>query len=183
MEAASRPAVAAAGQLAEPDIYVTERCVIITNVIGAATLAALLASAAPAQVANGDVPRALFITQMDQEFGKMDADKNGKVTRAEIEGYDRAVALGNARTRAQATFNQLDIDRNGQLSPAEFMKLVTASPAVDGRPMLATLDLNKDGQISLIEHRAGKLSNFDRIDADKDGVVTVAELKAAGVGK
>jgi hypothetical protein len=56
-------------------------------------------------------------------------------------------------------------------------------PPADGRPLIAKLDLNKDGQISLIEHRAGKLSRFDQIDADKDGIVTVAEMKAAGVIK
>ena len=42
---------------------------------------------------------------------------------------------------------------------------------------------NKDGRIGLIEHGGGKLSHYDRIDSDKDGVVTVAEMKAAGVIK
>lgn len=156
---------------------------VITNVIGGATFAALLTSAASAQVASGDVPRALFITQMDQEYGKMDADKNGKVTRAEIEANDRAVAVASARARALATFAQLDTDHSGQLSQPEFLKLVTGMPPVDGRPLLGALDLNKDGQISLVEYRTGKLTNFDRLDTDKDGIVTVAELKAGGVGK
>lgn len=39
------------------------------------------------------------------------------------------------------------------------------------------------GKIGLIEHRAGKLSSYDQIDSDKDGVVSVTELKAAGVIK
>ncbi|MEO7814967.1 MAG: hypothetical protein ABIR87_05935 [Sphingomicrobium sp.] len=155
---------------------------IIRTVIATAILAFSLGSAAGGQgTDNGSVPRASYITTMDQEFGKMDADKNGKVSRAEIESYDRAVAVGNARARAQATFVQLDVDRNGQVSQAEFMKLVTGTPPADGRPLLAKLDSNKDGMISLIEHRAGKLSYFDQIDTDKDGVVTVAEMKAAGV--
>lgn len=153
---------------------------IIHTFMATAMLAVSLGSAAGAQ-GNGNVPRSTYITTMDQEYGKMDAHKNGKVTRAEIEGYDRVVALGNARARAQATFVQLDVDKNGQISPTEFMKLVTGTPPADGRPLLAKLDLNKDGAISLIEHRAGKLSYFDQIDTDKDGVVTVAEMKAAGV--
>ena len=153
---------------------------IIHTFMATAMLAVSLGSAAGAQ-GNGNVPRSTYITTMDQEYGKMDADKNGKVTRAEIGGYDRVVALGNARARAQATFVQLDVDRNGQVSQAEFMKLVTGTPPADGRPLLAKLDSNKDGMISLIEHRAGKLSYFDQIDTDKDGVVTVAEMKAAGV--
>lgn len=162
----------------------TERCVIIRTAIGAFILGAAISGAAIGQAApNANVPRTDYIATMDVEFRKMDADKNGQVTRAEIEAYDRAVAVGNARARAQATFIALDVDKNGQLSPVEFLKLVTGTPPADGRPLIAKLDLNKDGQISLIEHRAGKLSYFDQIDTDKDGVVTVAEMKAAGIGK
>lgn len=157
---------------------------IIMKVIFPTLVAVIMSGAAVAQGAkNGDVPRTNYIATMDQEFGKIDADKNGKVIRTEIEAYDLAAALGNARARAQATFVQLDTDRNGQISPAEFLKLITGSPSVDGRPLLAKLDLNKDGQISLIEYRAGKLAYFDQIDTDKDGVVTAVEMKAAGVIK
>ena len=172
--------MATTGKLAEMLIYFTERCVIIRTFIATAILAVSLGSAAGAQD-NGNVPRATYITTMDQEYGKMDADKNGRVTRTEIEAFDRALALATARTRAQATFTQLDSDKNGQISPTEFMKLVTGTPPADGRPLIAKLDGNKDGTISLIEHRGGKLSYFDQIDTDKDGVVTVAEMKAAGV--
>ena len=175
---------AAPGDLAESAIFFTERWVNISYVIGPAIIAAALSSGASAQGApSGDVPRAQFITTMDGEFGKMDADKDGKVTRAEIEAYDRTVALANARARAEAMFDQLDVDKNHQLSLAEFMKLVTAPPPVDGRPLIAKLDLNHDGVISAVEYRAGKLGYFDQIDTDKNGVVSVAEMKAAGVVK
>jgi Ca2+-binding EF-hand superfamily protein len=142
-----------------------------------------LAQARAAPAAASNVPRADYITSMDGEFRKMDADKNGRLTRAEIEAFERIAALGQARARAQAKFAELDTDRNGQISPAEFARLVTDVPAVDGRPLIAKLDGNKDGQISLIEHRAGKLSYFDHIDSDKDGIVSIAEMKAAGVIK
>lgn len=39
------------------------------------------------------------------------------------------------------------------------------------------------GKIGLIEHRAGRLCSYDQIDSDKDGVVSVTEMKAAGVIK
>ena len=150
-------------------------------------IAALLigfASASNAQPAGNDnVPRAAYISTMDVEYRKMDGDKNGKVTRAEIETFERGTALAQARGRAQAKFAELDTDRNGQISPTEFGKLVTGVPAVDGRVLLGKLDSNKDGAISLIEHRAGKLAFYDQIDSDKDGVVTVVEMKAAGVIK
>lgn len=145
---------------------------------------AIGASGVSAQTAAGsNVPRADYIATMDAEYRKMDGDKDGKVTRAEIELFERGAALGQARARAQALFAQLDVDRNGQLSAAEFSKMVSGSPQVDGRPLLGKLDTNKDGAVSLVEHRAGKLAYFDQIDSDKDGVVTTAEMKAAGVIK
>jgi len=50
-------------------------------------------------------------------------------------------------------------------------------------PILAQHDLNKDGRITLVEFRTAKLANFDRMDADKDGIVSIAEMKAAGLVK
>ena len=176
--------IVTSANLAEARIFFTERFVFETNVLAAALLVGGLSSAAVGQApAGGNVPRTDYIATMDTEFRKMDADKNGQVTRAEVEAFERGAAIGQARARAQAKFAELDVDRNGQISPVEFNKLITGSPAVDGRPLIGKLDTNKDGRISLIEHRAGKLSYFDQIDSDKDGVVSVAEMKAAGVIK
>lgn len=149
--------------------------------LGSVIVLGALATPLAAQAPASNVPRATYIVVQDQEFGKMDADKSGKVSRAEIEAFQRAVALANARARADALFNQLDKDRSGQLSKAEFAAAQSAVPPVDGRALLAQLDLDKDGQVSLVEHRAGKLARFDRIDTDKDGTVTPAEMKAAGI--
>jgi hypothetical protein len=150
-----------------------------------ALLSAAVATIAPAQapVAPTPVPRTDFIASMDAEFRKMDADKNNIVTRAEAEGFLKATSILAAQQRNVALFQQLDADRNGQVSPAEFAKLVVPAPPVDAGPMFAQSDFNKDQQISLIEYRTGKLVNFDRMDADKDGIVSVAEMKAAGLIK
>lgn len=148
--------------------------------IGLAVPAALAAQANPG---SSDVPRAQYITVQDGEFRKMDADRNGQLTRAEVEAFQRMTAIATARARNQQLFAQLDKDRNGQLSAAEFLALAAPAPPVNGQPFIAQMDGNKDGRISLVEHRAGKLAHFDRIDTDKDGVVTVAEMKAAGVIK
>jgi len=119
---------------------------------------------------------------MDNDFRKMDADKNGTVTRTEIESFERAVSVLKAQTKNRQLFARLDADRNGQLSAAEFSRL--ASPGrVDAAPMLARMDLNRDQSITLVEYRTATLSNFDRMDADKNGIVTPAEMKAAGVGR
>ena len=125
----------------------------------------------------------MFIETMDAEFNKMDANKDKLVTRAEIEQFQRAIAVVEAQARARALFTQLDTDRNGQLSMTEFSKTVGAAPAPNPAAVLAPGDLNRDGQITLVEFRTSKLANFDRMDADKDGIVSVAEMKAAGLIK
>lgn len=178
------PGLAGAAKLAESRIIFQERLVFKTHCIAAGLLGAALSGAAFAQASGeSNVPRTNYIATMDTEFRKMDADKNGQINRPEIESFERGVALGQARARALAKFAELDVDRNGQISPVEFAKLITGSPVVDARPLIGKLDTNKDGQISLIEHRAGKLAYFDQIDSDKDGVVSAAEMKAAGVIK
>ena len=125
--------------------------------------------------------RASFAAQMDAQFGKMDIDKNGRLDRAEIEQFQRLAAVTEAKARNRALFAELDKDKNKQLSAAEFAKLVTDPPPADAAPMLSREDSNRDGQISLVEHRTATLANFDRIDTDKDGIVSAAELKAGGV--
>ena len=137
----------------------------------------------PASQPAGPQPiqRATFIAEMDAQFRKMDADKNGQLTPIEIEQFQKLQAVAEAEDRNRALFAQLDTDRNRQLSQAEFAKLVTAPPSSDPRPMLSREDANRDQQISMVEHRSATLANFDRIDADKDGVVTPAEMKAGGV--
>ncbi len=129
------------------------------------------------------IPRAQFIAQMDSQFRSMDADKNGQLTRAEIEQHQNQSTLADAKARNRALFGQLDADKSGFISPAEFAKL-TASPApANGQAMVAREDRNRDNQVSLIEHRAATLANFDRLDTDKDGIVTAAEMKAAGIAR
>jgi Ca2+-binding EF-hand superfamily protein len=140
--------------------------------------------AAPAAPAKAPpIPRAAFIANMDAEFSKIDTNKDGKLTKAEIEAFQRAVALQQIAARNRALFGALDTDHNGQLSPAEFARFTAAPPPPNAAPMLQRFDTNKDGAISLVEYRASTLTNFDRLDADKDGVVTPAEMRAGGVIK
>jgi Ca2+-binding EF-hand superfamily protein len=129
------------------------------------------------------IPRAQFIAQMDSQFRSIDADKNGQLTRAEIEQHQQQSAVAEAKARNRAQFAELDVNKNGQLSPAEFAKLTPPAAAANAGPMLAREDINRDRQISLIEHRSATLANFDRLDADKDGVVSAAEMKAAGIAR
>lgn len=128
------------------------------------------------------IPRAEFLTVMDQEFRKMDADRDSRLSRAEAEAFQKMVAVAEAGQRNRTLFAQLDADRNGQISVVEFQKLSTPA-AVDTRPMFAQYDSNRDGTITLVEHRSVKLSRFDAIDADKDGVASSVEQRAAGLAR
>ena len=129
------------------------------------------------------IPRATFIQNMNGDFGRMDADRDGKATRAEIEAFQRANALRGIIARNRAIFGELDKDRSGQLSAQEFAAFHAQPPPQNPAPMLQQFDSDRDGAITVVEFRAGTLANFDRLDTDKDGVVTAAEMKAGGIIK
>ena len=137
--------------------------------------------ARPQTPAADPIARTTFIASMDSEFRQMDADRNGSLIRAEIEQFQRAAALAQLQATNRALFTRLDADRNGQLSAAEFAGLPMQVPAPNAAPILSQTDINKDGSVTLVEYRTGKLANFDRLDADKDGIVSAAEMKAAGI--
>jgi Ca2+-binding EF-hand superfamily protein len=120
---------------------------------------------------------------MDTEFRKMDVDKNDRLTAAEVEQFQRAVGVLEAQNRVRSLFAQLDTDRNGQLSQAEFGKMAVTPAPPNAARIIGPSDLNRDGSVTLVEFRTAKLANFDRMDADKDGVVSPAEMKAAGLIK
>jgi Ca2+-binding EF-hand superfamily protein len=118
---------------------------------------------------------------MDTEFRKMDADKNGILTKKEIGDFERAMSAVVSANRRRALFTALDADHNGVLTPAEFAHLQLPAQPIAANMILSQTDLNKDGQVTVVEYRTGKLVNFDRMDTDKDGVVSVAEMRAAGL--
>ena len=166
------------------------------NLIAPLSLAAVLtqggmayaqsAKAAPgpaAKAAPAPLPRATFITDMEAQFRAIDADRNNILTVTEIQASQRAAAAARNAARARGLFMELDKDKNGQISPAEFTRIPLPSEKPDARPMVARFDTNKDSAVSLIEYRGGTLMNFDRLDTDKDGVVSPTEMRTVGIGR
>jgi Ca2+-binding EF-hand superfamily protein len=155
---------------------------LVAVLAGAGVASAQTQASAPSQQ-PGPVPRTVFIQTMDAEFKQQDADKNGILTKKEIEDFQRATSALVAQQRNVAFFQALDKDKNGQLTAAEFAALPMSVPKPNAVPVFAQTDANRDGQVTAVEYRAGKLRNFDNMDTDKDGTVTAAEMKAAGLIK
>ena len=156
------------------------------------TAAALLASIPTIALAQGTaaadeskpVTRTQISAKLDSDYSDLDANKDGKVDAAEIN--TRLVKSAEAelemiKKERDAAFSKIDTDGNGSISRAEFdarAKLPTIKQP-DAKPFLNRFDANKDGNISKDEFRALTLNNFDKLDKNKDGTLTVAEQTAA----
>jgi Ca2+-binding EF-hand superfamily protein len=137
-----------------------------------------LAQAQAPKAAVNTMPRGKWVANAEAEFTRVDTNKDGQMSRAEIETFQRAAAARMIAARNKAAFAVLDTNKNGQISAAEFAKLNDTPIKVDPSSVLS-IDTNKDGQISLAEHRTATLDTFTQFDANKDGVLTEAEAKAA----
>ena len=149
-------------------------------------LTASAASAQPRSITTTAKPlsRAEFITTMDGEFGKLDANRDGIATRAEVDAQQQRLAAATISQRARLLFARLDADHNGQVSADEFVRANLAQmKKVDGTAVMNRLDANHDAKVSAVEYRILTLAGFDRLDLDRDGVLTVAEQRAGGLAK
>lgn len=143
-----------------------------------------LPQAAPPAKGPQPVSRVVYMSRVDQGFGTLDANKDGFASKAEIEAAEtRAIAARKARLLKQreAAFRQMDKDKNGSLSLAEFNAAVANLPdrKPDATKQLARLDTNKDGKISMVEHRGPANAQFERLDSNKDGILSVEEQRKA----
>ena len=133
--------------------------------------AAALATAALAEKTPGAGPGDGPVMQL--RFDELDADKDGKVTEAEIQAWH------------DARFAAADADKNGLLSPEELTAMQAARMqerlAARSQKMIERLDGNGDGQLSAEElAQMGKRQTpFQRADADGDGGVSKEEAQAA----
>jgi hypothetical protein len=114
----------------------------------------------------------------EDKLDRLDADKDGKVTQAEY-------AAG-----AKTSFDKLDANADGKVTASQMdAAYTTTKPGVGAAQVpssaekIKTLDTDGDGALSAVEHEAGSRTMFDKLDADKDGSVTEAEIKAAHEAK
>jgi Ca2+-binding EF-hand superfamily protein len=107
------------------------------------TLAILAAAAVvvPA-VASAETPAGHKDARIDRLFSRLDLNKDGKITRAELKQY------------REAQFKAADTDGNGSLNSIEVAAYVKAQMMERLNARFAALDKNKDGKITLDEMRS-----------------------------
>jgi len=172
--------------------------------LAAVGAAALLAVPAAAQLGlggadAGPVTRAELKAKLDAKFAQADANHDGVLTREE---WDAARAEKRA-ARKEKAFDRLDADRSGSISRSEWdaPRPDRASapdaeaggtpppppghgrrhggPGRIGAGVFDRLDADHDGKVTLAEFEARPLEMFDRADTDHDGTVSPDERKAA----
>jgi len=132
---------------------------------------------APSPVKRADVE-----AMAGQMFDRMDVNKDGKVDAA-----DRAAKMAQR-------FAEIDTNKDGSISRDEFMAAHQGGRdmamgcgkgpgAMGGGPrgerMAAMMDANGDKAVTRQEMVAGALRQFDAADANKDGILSPDERRAA----
>jgi hypothetical protein len=115
---------------------------IALTLFAATVIAPAALAQAPASASGGPLTKTMFEADLAAEFLRIDTNKDGNLSKSEIEASQRASAAAAATARNRAIFAQLDADKNGSLSAAEFAKIGPAAPPTDAGKVLAVLDAN-----------------------------------------
>lgn len=133
---------------------------------GTLTMLAVLMTLAlplPAFATSGDDES---LSNLQNRFERLDRDRDGRVTMAEVE-----------RARG-GCFRRSDRNRDSHLDPDEFADMLhDVSRSVADR-RFATLDDNGDHRLGYDEFMARPAGLFRLIDSDGDGALTLAETRS-----
>lgn len=179
-----------------------------------AVAAAVLATPALAQVDAGSgagLTRAELETRVRSGFERVDANRDGFVTRDEakaVRASKRGERRADRREKRETAFARLDVNRDGSISRTEFLERSANLDREDrrerraerkaerrerlaerramrggaamrlGGERFARIDADKDGRVSLAEALAARVRAFERADVDRDGRVTREERRA-----
>jgi hypothetical protein len=144
----------------------------------------MMQAAAPkgAQPALQPLTKASTEARVKASFEAMDTNKDGSVDKAEAErSRDNNVAILQKQRGDQISghFARLDTNKNGALSREEFDAFFSRIQVATNLPWLTNNDLNKDGRVSLAELTSQAMATFDRLDTDRNGVLSARESAAA----
>ncbi|MDG2533270.1 hypothetical protein P6144_06400 [Sphingomonas sp. HITSZ_GF] len=117
---------------------------------------------------DGKLPRAEYDAARAERFAATDADKDGSISEAEYVGeysarLDRQLAASGDSAEKQAE------ERTRQIRQTHVR--------------FGALDTNKDGRIDRAEYDAIAGRTFAEQDADKDGVITAADVAATAAAR
>jgi Ca2+-binding EF-hand superfamily protein len=188
---AARPNDRHAAQMTNGRIFVTKRYAAAAAVLGMAAIA--LPSAAAAQAAKGPT-RAGLVKMLEGRFSQIDGNKDGTLTRAEVESAhsDLMKAANSEMGKAiDGQFAEMDSNKDGKVSNAEAIAIAPAERKAAVGTAFAKFDTNKDGNVTLAEFRAAapkpRLGTTDdflkKFDGNKDGKVTLDEYKTPGLAQ
>lgn len=148
---------------------------------------------------QGDVTLSEVQARAAERFAALDGNKDGRVTQAEI----TAAREARMAERQARRFDRLDANDDGAVSEAEMQAARAARQAKraerqDGESArrgrgqrgamrggrgigggFDRLDANDDGAVTLAEYTAPMTQRFERVDADNNGTLTQAERQAA----
>jgi len=128
------------------------RTLIAAGFVAALAGPALAQNAAPAPAkAEGMTLQQFQTANGDKMFARLDANKDGKISREEFTAFRE----GNAKVDAQAT-----------------------KAGKRGEKLFSRFDKDKDGALSRTEADAVLAWRFKRMDANADGVLSLEELQA-----
>ena len=132
-------------------------------VLGAAALLIALPAAAQAPRQHGpeQISRAQVLAMVERHFAKGDLDKDGRITREEMQQVRQQFAQSHGGKAVAKRRDQKDTQR----------------PHAGGMGMMG-MGFGADGAMTLAEARSMALRHFDRMDTDRDGTVTRAERQA-----
>ena len=100
-------------------------------------------------------------------IANFDTNGDGTVTRAELEAGLRQ------------NFWQADTNRDGRLDPDEAAAANQRRIALDQSTAMPLIDWNSDGYIDFQEFATGVRSQFQLLDLDGNGEVTISEFRTA----
>ena len=138
-----------------------------------ATTRYLLVGAALAALVSSDAIAQPVVAAAVTEFKAMDTNGDGKVTREEH-------AAG-----ARSMFQKMDANRDGKVTASEMEAAQRAIAGSDAAPdslsaadKIKAVDQDGDGVLTAAEHANASRTMFDKMDANRDGVLTPEEMAA-----
>jgi Ca2+-binding EF-hand superfamily protein len=117
-------------------------------------------------------PRQFFVRRIEVEFKALDADGDGKLTKAEVDA-----ARGKPMLLLIA-----DANKDGVVTKEELAKAFAGRGGQVSDRVFEALDADKDGKIGAAEWQAAGERRFARLDRNKDGAVTADEIGRRGRG-